>query len=418
MSDIQRKVEFSEGGAAPSRGRFPWFVMAAAAFLFFWMLGGRPLFAPDEGRYALIGREMLDSGDWVVPTLTGIPYLDKPPLLYWLEASGLAVFGRGDFGVRFFPACVALLGVWLTYLLGKEMLDHERGVMAAAIVACSALYAGLARILLTDMPLSVAVLGAYVGFFRAWKGKSGAMGMWIALALAFLAKGPVGPALFVFGAGPFWWFARPRPSLKVFRPVLGPIVWVALALPWTIRLAVKVPGYLEFFYWRENIQALGSKKVHHPHPWHYAVFAVVTGFLPWTLVLPEAIWRGVKRASASRRSAGPGVSAFGWVKATVSAGFTKVRETEPGMHLALWWAGTTMAVFTISVSKLTTYYLPMFPALAVLTAQGLGRGGEPRRITAWVLGVFAVAIPTVVLVAPHLIEHILKGDALTSARLA
>ncbi|MCE9581896.1 MAG: hypothetical protein K8T20_05195, partial [Planctomycetes bacterium] len=147
---------------------------------------------------------------------------------------------------------------------------------------------------------------------------------------------------------------------------------------------------------------------------HYAVFAVVTGFLPWTLVLPEAIWRGVKRASASRRSAGPGVSAFGWAR----QGYTKVRETEPGMHLALWWAGTTKAVFTISVSKLTTYYLPMFPALAVLTARGLGCGGEPRRITARVLGIFAVAIPTVVLVAPHLIEHILKGDALTSARLA
>src|SRR5262245_20030936 len=107
----------------------PGLVILCSAVLSLWKLGDRPLYAPDEGRYALIGREMLDSGDWVTPTLAGLPYLDKPPLLYWCEAAGMTVFGRNEFGVRFFPALAGVLGVWLAFLLGRDMLDRRRGIL-------------------------------------------------------------------------------------------------------------------------------------------------------------------------------------------------------------------------------------------------------------------------------------------------
>lgn len=375
-----------EGASAPDRGgRVPWFVLAAAAILFFWQLGARPLWAPDEGRYALVGREMLESGDWLLPTLTGVPYLDKPPMMYWLEAAGMAVFGQDEFGARFFFACTALLGVWLVFLLAVEIGGRDVGLASAAILASTGLYIILSRVLLTDLLLSVGVLGAYTGFWRAWKGKSGAIGMWVALALAFLSKGPVGPALFVFGAAPCWWLARERPPLKVFRPVVGPIVWALIALPWTIYLCVRIPSYFEFFFWRENIQGLASKSVHHPKPWYYALIGAFGGFVPWTVLLPAALagaWKEVRRAG---------------------------RAADPALLLCLLWAGTTLGVFTISASKLPTYFLPMMPPMAILVARGLCAPGGPRRAAAWTLGAIAVAAPVAGVVA-LVIDH---KDAMT-----
>ncbi|KAF0244170.1 MAG: glycosyl transferase family [Planctomycetota bacterium] len=358
-----------------SAGRAPWLVLAAAALLFFWQLGARPLYATDEGRYALAGREMLESGKWIVPTLTGVPYLDKPPMMYWLEAAGMAVFGKNEFGARFFMAAVALFGVWLAFLLGKETAGSGAGVATAAILASSALYVILSRILLTDMLLSVAILGAYTGFWRAWKGKSGAMAMWVSLALAFLSKGPVGPALFVFGAAPCWWLAPERPPLKSFRPVLGPLVWALIALPWTVTVCMKVPSYFEFFFWRENVQALGSSSVHHPKRWYYSLYGSLGGFAPWTLLLPAALAGAWKEVRAKGRAA------------------------DPALLLALCWAGTTLAVFTLSSSKLPTYFLPMMPALALLVARSLCAPDGTRRSAAWTLGALAALAPVAAVVA-------------------
>lgn len=368
MESAERAME--DGASAPARGgRAPWFVLAAAAVLFFWQLGARPLYAPDEGRYALIGREMLESGDWLVPTLTGVPYLDKPPMMYWFEAAGMAIFGPGEFGARFFFACAALLGIWLAYVLASEVGGRDVGLASAAILASCALYIVLARVLLTDLLLSVAILGAFTGFWRAWKGKSGAIGMWIALALAFLSKGPVGPALFVFGAAPCWWLARERPPLKAFRPVLGPIVWALIALPWTIFLCVRIPSYFEFFFWRENIQGLASKSVHHPKPWYYSLIGAFGGFVPWTVLLPAALagtWKEVRLLG---------------------------RGADPALLLCLLWAGTTLGIFTVSASKLPTYFLPMMPAMAILVARSLCAPNGPRRAAAWTLGLIAAAAP-------------------------
>ncbi len=352
-----------------SGGSSPALVLASAAILYLWALGARPLYAPDEGRYALVGREMLESGDWVVPTLGGLPYLDKPPLLYWCEAAGMAVLGKNDFGARFVIACVALLGVWLTWRLGCDLLGRGRGLIAASIVACAGLWAGLARVLLTDMLLSVAILGAFLGFWRAWRGRNGAIGMWIALAFSFLAKGPVGPALFLFAAFPFWCLAKPRPSLWAFRPVVGPLLCAAIALPWSIAVERRFPGYLHFFFFHENLKGLGSKEVHHGQPFYYGFVAVLGGFLPWSVFLPHAVARAV--AAIRRR----GVSA------------------DPALLLPLLWAGTIMAVFTVSVSKLTPYYLPMFPALAILVARMFSPATAPRRMAGWTLAALAAAFP-------------------------
>ncbi|MBI2922146.1 MAG: glycosyltransferase family 39 protein [Planctomycetes bacterium] len=357
-------------------------LLVAAAGLYGWALGSRPLYAPDEGRYALVGRTMLDGGDWLIPRLCGAPYLDKPPLLYWLEAAGMAVLGRNEWGARALVACAALAGVAVMYRLAADMMDSRRGLVAAGVLATSALYALLARVILTDMLLAVAVLGSFAGFWRGWQGRRGVLGMWISLGIAFLAKGPVGPALFILAVVPFAVLARTRPPLRTFRPVTGTLIAAAIALPWTIYISLKVPGYLEFFYLRENLQGLASGGVHHDRAWTYAAYAVLGGFLPWTLLLPAAL----TSAWSDLRERG--------------------RACDPALLLALLWAGTTLALFTFSVSKLPAYFLPAFPALALLVARPFRAGEEPRRQAAYALYALAGLVPAGICVAARLDDRL------------
>ncbi|MBU0753835.1 MAG: glycosyltransferase family 39 protein, partial [Planctomycetes bacterium] len=84
-----------------------------SCFLF---LGTFPLQEPDEGRYAEIPREMIERGDFITPTLNYVKYFEKPPLHYWLTASGIAVFGRNEFAVRFWPALLSLLTMAFVFM--------------------------------------------------------------------------------------------------------------------------------------------------------------------------------------------------------------------------------------------------------------------------------------------------------------
>lgn len=315
--------------------------------LLFWDLGGRPLYAPDEPRYAEIGREMVATGDWLVPRLGGVPYLDKPPLLYWLEAGGMVLLGQNEWGVRLLPAVVSWLGVLLAFRLGLEMFDRATALAGACILASSVLYAGVGRLLLTDGILSVCILGAFLGFWRVWSCRPGAVMMWLCLALSMLAKGPVGPGLFVLAAFPFWLFARPRPPLRRFRPVFGICLVALIVFPWFVFMAVEIPGYLSYFLWNQNVMGLVSPEVHHARPWYYSVVFLGAGLLPWSLLLPQAI------------------------VATWRHGGVRLPKPDPAGLLLLLWAAATFGVFTLSVSKLIAYYLPMYPAVSLLVARGL-----------------------------------------------
>src|SRR5438552_19011981 len=94
----------------PPRAALP-LVAAALWLLFAFHLGSLPLTDPDEGRYAEIAREMIEGGDWLVPHLFGMPYLEKPPLLYWLTSLSFETFGKNEFAARLAPTLAAVVGV-------------------------------------------------------------------------------------------------------------------------------------------------------------------------------------------------------------------------------------------------------------------------------------------------------------------
>ena len=87
-----------------------WILLFVAIAIFYvWGLGALPLLGPDEPRYAEVAREMLARRDLVTPTLGGMPWFEKPPLLYWLMMASYRVFGVGEYAARFGPAICGLV---------------------------------------------------------------------------------------------------------------------------------------------------------------------------------------------------------------------------------------------------------------------------------------------------------------------
>src|SRR2546429_2291786 len=115
-------------------------LVALTLFTFLFLLGGRSLNEPDEGRYAEIAREMIELNDWLAPHLWYVPHLEKPPLTYWTVAVSMLLFGRNEWAVRLPVALAAISGVWVSYLLGRGLGGARAGLSSALILQSSLLY--------------------------------------------------------------------------------------------------------------------------------------------------------------------------------------------------------------------------------------------------------------------------------------
>ena len=183
--------------------------------LFFYRLGAPGLMDPDEGRYAEIAREFFVLKDWLIPHLNLLPYLEKPPLVYWLTALSFKALGYTEAAARLPSAVSALGGVFLAYGLGRALWGPGPGVLGALVLASTAGYVALGRILTLDMTFALYLnLGIGLGYLALSRGQD-RLWPWayLALALAVLTKGPVALVL----AGLVWviwgnWFTPTPPS--------------------------------------------------------------------------------------------------------------------------------------------------------------------------------------------------------------
>lgn len=324
--------------------------------VFFFNLGSMPFYGADEPRYARIGQEMLESGDYLTPTLDGRPWLEKPPLLYWMEAGSYALFGVSELSARLPNALLAFLAAVLLGWLGWRITREAWvAVFTFLVLASSTFFVVFGRAASTDMAIAVPYLLMMVAAFMAletdsksWAALSGLGG-----AFAVLAKGPVGGVLGIGTIAAYLLLSRRKHSRSL--EVVFFTSFLVFALPWFL-LAWLVNGENFFltFIVSHHIARFVTDIHHHSQPFWYYLPVLLAGFFPWIFFLFPA-----------------------------GRGFLRQKEysfsSESRLKLYLWiWALLPILFFSASSAKLPGYILPSFPPLAMLAALEWNRYREKK----------------------------------------
>jgi len=325
-------------------------VVALFLLIYILPLGWRPLAIPDETRYAEIPREMIASGDWVVPRLNGLKYFEKPVLGYWLNASSILLLGENAFAVRLPSA----LSVGLTALLIFFLMRRFGGGPEAASIGAGAyltclLVLALGVISTLDSMLTLFLSGAMTFFFFAYQEGVPTRRLCFLIlfgafcGLAFLVKGFLAFAIPAIVIIPFLvWEGRLKPFIRLaWMPILGLLL---VALPWGILIHLREGDFWTYFFWVEHVRRfLSPLPGQHPKPFWYFLPILAGGAFPWTTLLP----------------------------ATVPDIRSALRRREPLVRYAICWVLFPFVFFSACSGKLVPYIIPCFPPLIILIIIGV-----------------------------------------------
>ncbi len=352
-----------------SAERFPYaLTTACAAVSFFLFLGAIPLTSPNEGLYAETAREMLETGERIIPRANGVIYLEKPPLLYWSSAFSMSLLGQSALAARLPSALAALATAWVLVAAGRRLGPKGAGLFAGVVFATSMGLVVVARQVLFDSLLTLWITVALAAFWFATSPEEDlprrrrallAIG-YAALALAVLTKGLVGLALPALVVGSYAVLARDFARLRRAWSPLGLVVFLAVAAPWHVAAAMSQKRFAWFYFVNEHwLRFLGRRQPadFHEDPIFSPALSLVILALPWGVFLPAAI-------RAELRDRRRGVPASGSRLPT-----SAFRLFLPETLFLLCWALVPALFFTISRTRTYYYQLPGVPALALLVGR-------------------------------------------------
>lgn len=385
--------------AMPAQHSLLWLLLAVT-LIWFSNLEYRKLVRPEEGRYAEIPREMAVSGDWLTPRLNGIKYFEKPPLQYWATAAAYTVFGEHHWTARLWPALTGWLGVLLIFYAGRRLFGDAAGFYSALVLASSPLYVLVAHVNTLDMGVTFFMTAALLAFLlaqhaaatprenRTWMHLA-----WAAAALAVLSKGLIGVVLPAAALVVYSVVQRDFALWKRLHLATGMALFLLIAAPWFVAVSIANPEFPRFFFIHEHFERFLTAVHKRDQPWWYFVPILAAGALPWLVTMGDAA------ARAWRADDEP--QAF-----------------QPRRFL-LVWAGVIFVFFSVSSSKLPSYIVPIFPALALLAgnrlvvlkakAALLGHG----RTLAWQLAPAGVIALVALAAAPYAV--LLASDEVPAA---
>jgi 4-amino-4-deoxy-L-arabinose transferase-like glycosyltransferase len=363
-----------------------WTLLLAVAFALAWFgnIGYRKLVKADEGRYAEIPREMVASGDWLTPRMNDFKYFEKPALQYWATAAAFSLFGFHDWAARLWTALTGFLGVLMVAWLGTRLCGPPReqpgsqgappgtpsaGLLGAIVLGSTAIYVFSGHFLTLDMGVAFFMSVAVFAVAMAQRDEADASGRrnwmlagWAAMALAVLSKGLIGLVLPVAAVGAYVLLARDWRLLTRLHLLAGGALFLLIAAPWFIAVSMANKEFFQFFFIQEHFQRFLTKSHGRYQPWWYFIPVLAIGASPWLF--------------------------------SVLAGFAQAwraqpeRRFQPLRFLALWCA-VVFVFFSASSSKLGSYILPMFPALALLAGAQLQRASRGLMVAQ---GLLALAI--------------------------
>ncbi|MEW6251249.1 MAG: glycosyltransferase family 39 protein [Planctomycetota bacterium] len=382
---VNTSRDSANSGATPIPGRRPCLslrqrlllaVLTAAVLLP--GVFGVSLVDRDEGWYGQVSREMVASGDWLVPRYLGEPWLGKPPLLYWCVAPLFAVFGPQAWAGRLVSVLALAVAVQLGATLAAELYNRRVAVIAGATFITAGLPAIVGKLLLTDALLLAWCLAAML---LLWRIAAQAptlprcCGFWACIGLGLLTKGPAIP-LFVGSFALGLLVSRANAACGEPAGVAGtsstsvrgwlksPLFWLtapvalAIAAPWYGYIALHAGAVLkDQLLGFELAQRFVTPPHGHAGPPGYYVLVSLAGWLPWTVLVPGAFGEA-------------------W----------RARRGEPAARLLIWWCGLAWLILELIPGKLPHYILPCYVPLAIMLGRmwdnGLawleqaGRGGS------------------------------------------
>ena len=323
------------------------FVLAGC--LFFAGLGSLPLLEPDEGRNAEVAREMLASGDWATPHYDGLPYLDKPPVFFWLVASSFKLAGLHEWAARAPSALMGLCLLLLSWFLTRRMFGDSTAARAGVIIATAPLAIVFSRLVIFDMTFAFFVTLAMLSFWFAEAAEFRRPGLdvliFLAIGLAAITKGPVGFLLPLLSIAIYQALRGKLRELKRLRWGLGCAVFLATVLPWFISVSIRHPDFPRYALLEESLARFSGGLVHRKGGLLYYVPVYLVGFFPWSIFLLWVGWSRHKRWREFRDS-----------------------SFSPSLYL-LTWSAVTFAFFSLSQSQLPGYFLPAIVPLGILMAK-------------------------------------------------
>lgn len=367
-------------------------------------MGGMGLTDRDEGSNAEAAREMLETGDWISPTLNYEPRFAKPAFVYWLISGSYSLFGITEFAARFPSAISGLCVVLLQYAFVYRWFGPSLAFLSSIMLLLNMEFLAINRMVLTDPELVVFTTLAGYSFWQAFNGSTKSNRWWflsfyLAMGFGMLVKGPVGIIIPLVGVMPYLTLTRQWKSFwqKGF-PLLGTGLVLLVAAPWYVAM-FQIHGDA---YWAAA-QANTTGRFMSPMEGHGGTFffylpILLVGFFPWSAFLPSVLYQSLKQ----------------WKAYWTGQAFT-TQEQNLEFFLSLWVIGL-LIFFTLSATRLPHYIYPLFPASAILVALWWRRFQEkvlppdwrgPRRFLLGIGYVLGIAI----IIAPAIFQHFISQIA-------
>jgi 4-amino-4-deoxy-L-arabinose transferase-like glycosyltransferase len=335
-------------------------LLALSALFFFLGLGNLDLTDRDEGSNAEAAREMVETGDWVSPTLNYQPRFAKPAFIYWLMSAAYTLFGVSEFSARLHSAVAGVGLILLQYLVLSRLRAPMVGLLSALMLLLNLEIVAIGRMALTDSVLifftTLALYGFWLGFNGEERDRRWIWLFYVGMALGTLTKGPIGVAVPLLAVAPYLTLTKRWPQFwqKGF-PLAGLVVLLVIALPWyAAMLAIHGSRYSDSAQ-ADTIGRFLSTIGGHGGTFFFYVPILLFGFFPWSGLTSVALYRTFQEWRATRGRVNPRHSALG------------TQHFDLELFAALWLAAGFL-FFSLSATRLPHYIGPLFPAAAILAA--------------------------------------------------
>jgi 4-amino-4-deoxy-L-arabinose transferase-like glycosyltransferase len=373
-------------------------------FLFFFGLSYFGLLGADEPRYAQVAQEMFSRHDWITPTLSGKPWLEKPALYYWQTVLAYKVFGVSDWAARVCSGVNAALMVVAVYAFLRRFRSGSQlagfPLDGALMTASASGVIGFARAASMDMPLAAMFTVAMLAWY-AWYESTGTRYLalfYTFLGLAMLAKGPVAPFL---AAVIVLIFAAAKGDYRLIVRTLwipGVVLFCAIALPWYFAVQLRNPEFFQVFILEHNLARFGRDVYHHTEPFWYYLPVALLGLVPWTMFVTAALVKS---------------SRTWWTEKG-----EMFRSGDPLPAFLLIWLVVPIVFFSVSASKLPGYILPALPAGTLLLTEYVRRNVIEKHRPNLVMIVLHSTVAALPVVAALMMQYIVFQHRLPWGRAA